>query len=161
VAYDDKFLYLHAEVKDVSPFVDDFNLTAGDSVVLLVDTRSPRFREPEMTEGFYKVHLIPAAGLVTKPTVVFGYPTFDLDLVSNNKHGVEEEAISKRTEGGYVMEAAIPLLNFPYLQWTSGATLRLAVAVNDADNTGTVKRFSSNGKDAAASPLLLSRAVLQ
>ncbi len=161
VAYDDKFLYLYAEVKDPSPFVDDYNLKAGDSVVLLVDTRSPRFREPEMTEGFYKVHLIPAAGLVTKPTVVFGYPTFDLDLVSNNKHGIEEEAISRATEDGYVMEAAIPLLNFPYLRWTPGATLHLAVAVNDADNAGTVRRFSSNGKDATASPLLLSRAVLQ
>ena len=161
VAYDDEFLYLHAEVRDASPFVDDFNLTAGDSVVLLLDTRSPRFREPEMTEGFYKVHLIPAAGLVPKPTVVFGYPTFDLDLVSNNKHGIEEEAISTKTEDGYAMEAAIPLLNFPYLRWTSGETLRFAIAVNDADGTGTVRRFSSNGKDAEASPLLLSRAVLQ
>lgn len=161
VAYDDRFLYLFVEVKDNSLFIDEYNLTAGDSVVLLLDTRSPRFREPEMTEGFYKLHLIPATGLLKKPTVVFGYPTFDLDLVSNNKHGIEEKAISKITPEGYLMEAAIPLMNFPYLKWEEGATLRLAVTVNDRDDTGKVARFSSNGKDAAVNPLVLSRAVLQ
>ncbi len=161
IAYDDRFLYLAVEVKDRSLFVDDFNPTQGDSVVLLLDTRSPRFREPEMTEGFYKLHLIPAAGLLKKPTVLLDYPTFDLSLVSNNKHGIEEEAISKATPDGYFVEAAIPLMNFPYLEWKPGSTLRLAVAVNDVDRTGETVRFSSNGKDAVSDPLCLSRSVLQ
>jgi len=161
VAYDDRFLYLAVEVKDDSPFVDDFNLTAGDSVVLMLDTRPGRFREPEMTEGFYKLHLVPAVGLLKEPTVLFGYPTFDLDLVSNNRHGIEEEAISRTTPEGYVIEAAIPLLNFPYVKWEPGASLRLAIAVNDADSAGRMARLSSNGKDAATNPLLLSDAVLK
>jgi len=161
VAYDDSFLYLAVEVRDDSLFVDDYNLTAGDSVILLLDTRTPRFREPEMTEGFYKLHLIPAAGLLEKPVAVFGYPTFDLDLVSKNKHGVEEEVISTKTPDGYLMEAAIPLMNFPYMKWQPGATLRIGIAVNDADKTGRVAHLSSNGRDAAANPLFLSDSILR
>ncbi len=161
VAYDDRFLYLAVEAKDKSPFVDDFNLTAGDSVVLFVDTRSARFQEPEMTEGFYKLHLVPAVGLLKKPTAVFGYPTFDLDLVSNNKYGIEEEVISKATSDGYLIEAAIPLMNFPYVKWEQGATLRLAIAVNDADDSGRVACLSSNGQDAATNRVLLLEAVLK
>jgi hypothetical protein len=161
VAYDDRFLYISVEVEDVSPFVDDYNLAAGDSVVLLLDTRSERFREPVMTEGYYRLHVVPAVGLLEKPSVLFGYPTFDLDLVSNNRNGIEEEAVSKTTPGGYVLEAAIPLLNFPYLRWERGATLRFAIAVNDADRSGRVARLSSSGKDAMSNPLFLSDAVLR
>jgi len=161
VAYDDRFLYVSVEVKDNSPFVDDYNPTAGDSVVLLLDTRPARFQEPQMTEGFYKLHLIPAVGLQKKAIAVFGYPTFDLELVSTNKHGIEEELISKKTAEGYLIEAAIPLMNFPYLKWETGARFRLTIAVNDADNAGRVAHLSSNGKDGATNPLLLSRAVLR
>ncbi len=161
IAYDDSFLYLAVEVKDKSLFVDDYNPTAGDSVILLLDTRPLRFREPEMTEGFYKLHLVPAAGLVEKPTAVFGYPTFDLDLVSKNKQGIEEEVISIKTPDGYVIEAAIPLMNFPYMKWEPGAMLRMAIAVNDADATGQVACLSSNGRDVAHNPLLLSEGIFK
>jgi hypothetical protein len=161
IAYDDKYLYLAVEVRDKSLCVDDYNLTGGDSVVLLLDTRTERFREPEMTEGFYKLHLIPRAGLLEKPTAVFGYPTFDLDLVSNNRHGIEEEVESKVSLDGYALEAAIPLMNFPYLKWKPGATFGFGVSVNDVDSAGDAARFSSNGKDAMDNPVLLSRAVLR
>jgi len=161
VAYDDRFLYIAVAVDDESLFVDDYNLAAGDSVVLLLDTRSERFREPVMTEGYYRLHVVPAVGLLEKPSVLFGYPTFDLDLVSNNRNGIEEEAVSKTTPGGYVLEAAIPLLNFPYLTWEAGTTLRFAIAVNNADRSGRVARLSSSGKDVLSNPLFLSDAVLR
>ncbi len=161
LAYDDRFLYLTVEVKDRSPFVDDYNLKAGDCVVLLLDTRPARFREPEMTEGFYKLCIVPATGLLKKPAALFDYPTFDLDLVSNNRHGIEEEIVSRMSDEGYVMEAAIPLMNFPYVKWESGTTLRLAVAVNDADSAGGMASLTSNGKDAVVDPLQLSDAVLK
>jgi hypothetical protein len=161
IAYDDRFLYLAVEVSDKSPFVDDYNPKAGDSVVLLLDTRPGRFQEPEMTEGFYKLHLVPALGLLKEPTVLFDYPTFDLDLVSNNRNGIEEEVISRPTAEGYVIEASIPLLNFPYVKWQSGARFRMAIAVNDADTDGRMAFLSSNGRDAAANLLLLSEAVLK
>jgi len=161
IAYDDRFLYLAVEVKDKSLFVDDYNLTAGDSVTLLLDTRSPRFREPDMTEGFYKLHLVPAVGLLKKPAALLGYPTFDLDLVSKNRHGIEEEVMSRTTPDGYIIEAAIPLINFPYLKWEPGTALRLGVVVNDAHSAGNVQRLNSSGRDVAADPLLLSHAVLR
>ncbi len=162
VAYDDQYLYVKAHVTDEMLSVDDYNLTAGDGLELLIDARQGRFREPEVTDGVYKLFITPAAGLVTKPTLTLEYPTFDIGLVSMNKHGIEEKIASKRTRDGYDLEAAIPLANFPKVAWRRGAHLAFALAVNDQDRGAALHaRLQSVSGDLNRSLLYLQPAVLQ
>jgi hypothetical protein len=162
VAYDDQYLYLKAHVTDPTLYVDDYNLTAGDGLELIIDARHGRFREPRVTEGVYKLFITPAAGLVTKPTLTLEYPTFDVGLVSMNKHGIEEKIASKRTRDGYDLEAAIPLANFPKVVWQKGTQLAFALAVNGAGRGATAEaRLQSVAGDLNRSLLYLQPAVLQ
>jgi len=130
-AVDDKFLYVLAHVRDPELIVDDANLTAGDHLALSIDARADAFREPVRTEGFYRLALVPAAGLVKAPRLVLQYPTYDVGLVSLNKHGVQETLHSAAASDGYRIEAAIPLANFPRCAWTPGERVALAFAVHD------------------------------
>lgn len=134
-AVDGKYLYIKAQVLDKEVVVDDANLTAGDHLELLIDTRSDPFREPRMTEGFYRLALVPAAGLVKKPDLVLKYPTYDVGLVSMNKHGIQHELSSVTGNGGYMIEASIPLANFPHAEWKQGDRVALGFAVRDFGQT--------------------------
>lgn len=156
VAYDDRFLYVAAQVRDDTVFVDDLARDRGDSVEVLLDTREGPFRDSRPTEGFYRLHLVPAAGLVPKAEVLLRYPTFDTGLVNWNKNGIQHRIASRRTADGYCLEAAIPLLNFPYLQWKPGARLSFGVAVNDLDEGADVEtRMQWGGGNAAENALEL------
>jgi len=156
VAYDDRFLYVAAQVRDDTVFVDDLARDRGDSVEVLIDTREGPFRDSRPTEGFYRLHLVPAAGLIPNAEVVLRYPTFDTGLVSRNKNGIQHRIASRRTADGYCLEAAIPLLNFPYLQWQPGARLSFGVAVNDLDKGADVEtRMQWQGGNAAENALEL------
>jgi len=162
LAYDDQYLYLKAHVSDDVLYVDDYNLTAGDGLELTIDARRGRFREPRVTEGVYRVFITPTGGLVQKPTLTLEYPTFDIGLVSMNKHGIEEKIASRRTRDGYDIEAAIPLANFPKVSWREGAHVALALAVNDQDRGPAAKsRLQSVAGDVSDNPLYLQPAVLQ
>jgi len=160
-AFDDQYLYLAAHVRDDVVYADDYNLTRGDGLELLLDARQGRFREPKITEGAYRLFLTPAAGLVKEATLTLEYPTFDIGLVSMNKHGIEEKVVSRRTSGGYDLEAAIPLANFPRANWTKGAHLAFALAVNDQDKGRFVEnRLQSTAGDFDRSLLYLQPATL-
>ena len=132
-AVDSRYLYILARVRDAEVIVDDADLTAGDHVVLNLDTRRAPFREAGMTEGFYRLALVPAAGLVKNPTLVLQYPTYDIGLVSMNKHGIQEELSSVVSRDGYLIEAAIPLLNFPGCDWKPGENVTLGFGVHNLD----------------------------
>jgi len=162
LAYDDQYLYLKAHISDDVLYVDDYNLTAGDGLELTIDARRGRFREPRIAEGVYRMFITPAGGLVNKPTLTLEYPTFDIGLVSMNKHGIEEKIASRRTRDGYDIEAAIPLANFPKVSWQKGAHVALALAVNDQDGGPGVKaRLQSIAGAVSDNPLYLQPAVLQ
>jgi len=161
VAYDDRFLYLAAEVPDSKVYVDDYNLTFGDRLDLCVDARTDRFREPRMTEGYYRLSLVPAAGLVRKPELLLVYPTFDIGLASMNRHGIEEILASRVAGRGYVMEAAIPLRNFPRANWRPGARLALGIAAHDVDNPSQPPVELAWGGAQSANPLALAPVVLR
>ena len=154
-AIDSRFLYVTAKVRDAELIVDDVDLTAGDHVEVLLDVRRAPFREPVQTQGFYRLALVPAAGLVKKPQLVLQYPPYDIGLVSMNKHGIREEVSSVVTGDGYVIEAAIPLLNFPDCEWKSGDRVAIGFAVRD---------LNGGAKDgpvaAAADPLACRPAIV-
>jgi hypothetical protein len=133
-AVDSRFLYVLARVRDREVIVDDANLTAGDHISLCLDTRRAPFCEPEMTEGFYRLALVPAAGLVKNPTLVLQYPTYDIGLVSLNKHGIQEELSSVVSRDGYLIEAAIPLANFPGYTWKETEPVALGFEVRNLDS---------------------------
>lgn len=138
---DSRFLYVLARVRDAEVIVDDVDLTAGDHVEVFLDTRRAPFREAQMTEGFYRLALVPAAGLVKKPQLVLQYPPYDVGLVSLNKHGVQEELSSVVSGDGYLIEAAIPLLNFAGCAWKPGDQLAIGFAVRTLDGrTATTTR---------------------
>jgi hypothetical protein len=142
-AVDSRFLYVLARVHDRDVIVDDANLTAGDHLVLTLDTRRAPFHEPEMTEGFYRLALVPAAGLVKNPTLVLQYPTYDIGLVSMNKHGIQEDLSSMVSRDGYMIEAAIPLANFPGCAWKENEPVALGFGVHDLDSRTATARASS------------------
>ncbi len=133
LAYDEEYLYVAAEVNDDIVFVDDYNLAAGDGLELRLDGREDPFREPTPGEGFYELLLVPAAGLVRQAQVVLLYPTFDVGLASVNRQGITHSAASVRTRDGYIIEAAIPLVNFPRVRFAPGRTLFFGVALMDID----------------------------
>jgi hypothetical protein len=160
-AYDDEYLYLAAHVKDDVLYVDDYNVTAGDGLELLIDARRGRFREPRISDGAYRMFITPAAGLVEEAELSLIYPTFDIGLVSMNKHGIEEKIATRHTRDGYDIEAAIPLANFPKVAWKKGERLAFALAVNDQDKGRTVeRRLQSCRGDVDRSMLYLQTAVL-
>jgi len=136
-AIDSLYLYVLARVRDGEVIVDDASLTAGDHVVLTLDMRQAPFREPEMTEGFYRLALVPAVGLIKNPQLVLEYPTYDVGLVSMNKQGIQEELSSSVSRDGYLIEAAIPLLNFPGCDWTQTDAVPIGFAVHNLDGRGT------------------------
>jgi hypothetical protein len=142
-AIDSRFLYVLARVRDNDVIVDDVNLTAGDHVVLSLDTRRSPFREPEMTEGFYRLALVPAAGLIKNPRLVLQYPTYDIGLVSMNKHGVQEELSSVVSRDGYLIEAAIPLANFPGCTWKESETVAIGFGVHNLDSRAATASVGS------------------
>jgi hypothetical protein len=161
VAYDDQYLYVKARVRDAGLCVDDYNLTAGDGLEIVLDARRGRFREPDVTEGVYRLFITPAGGLLTQPTLTLKYPTFDIGLVSMNKHGIEERIAGRRTADGYDLEAAIPLANFPKVTWRKGTQVAFALAVQDRDpKSGRVARAQSVAGDLDRSLLYLQPAVL-
>jgi hypothetical protein len=133
-AYDSRYLYLLARVHDREIIVDDANLTAGDHLVVNVDTRTGAFREPAMTEGFYRLALVPAAGLVKNPKLVLEYPTYDVGLVSMNRDGIQESLSSVPAKDGYMIEAAIPLANFPKGNFKPGSDVAIGFAVHDLNS---------------------------
>jgi hypothetical protein len=155
---DSRFLYVLADVSDKNVIVDDVNLTAGDHVEIYLDTRKGHFREPEMTEGFYRLALVPAAGLVKNPQLVLQYPPYDIGLASMNKHGIQEELSSVASRGGYLVEAAIPLVNFPGCTWKPGDQLAMGFAVRNLD----ARRPAPDASAVAASidPLICRPAVV-
>ena len=160
-AYDGEYLYVAARVKDDVLYVDDYSLTAGDGLEILIDSRQGRFREPRMTDGSYRLFITPAAGLVEDAALSLIYPTFDIGLVSMNKHGIEEKIVSRRTRDGYDIEAAIPLANFPKVSWKKGARVAFALGVNDQDEDRAVgRRLQSCKGDVDQSMLHLPTAVL-
>jgi hypothetical protein len=161
VAYDDQYLYVAANVRDDIVYVDDIAQAAGDSVEVLVDARRGGFRTSTPSEGFYRLSLVPAAGLVDKPEVILRYPTFDTGLVNRNQHGISHTVAATRTPEGYRLEAAIPLLNFPRATWKAGANLAFGLAVNDLDHGGKVEtRLQWQGGDATTDALELAPARL-
>ena len=161
VAYDDQYLYVAAEVRDDTVYVDDLARAEGDSVEIVVDTRQGGFRTSTPTEGFYRLCLVPATGLVEKPEVILCYPTFDTGLVNRNQHGISHTIAAVRTDEGYRLEAAIPLLNFPQATWAAGEDLAIGLAVNDLDHGGEVEtRLQWQGGDAATDALDLVPATL-
>ncbi|MBM3333782.1 hypothetical protein FJY63_03890 [Candidatus Sumerlaeota bacterium] len=141
-AFDSRFLYVLARVRDNEILVDDINLTAGDYVALNLDTRRAPFRDAEPTEGFYSLALVPAAGLVKAPRLVLRYPTYDVGLVSLNRNGIAEELSSIASPEGYLIEAAVPLLNFPQCQWKADQPVALGFEVHDLDSQ-TARAFIS------------------
>ncbi len=161
VAYDDRFLYLAAEVPDSTVYVDDYDLSFGDRVDLCVDARTDRFREPRATEGYYRLTLVPANGLVQEPELLLVYPTFDVGLASMNRHGIEEILASRVGRRGYVMEAAIPLRNFPRARWQSGARLALGIAARDVDDPSRPPVRLAWGGAQSDNPLALAPVVLR
>jgi hypothetical protein len=161
VAYDDQYLYVAANVRDDTVYVDDVARGEGDSVELLIDARPGSFRSSTPSEGFYRLCLVPAAGLVDKPEVILRYPTFDTGLVNRNQHGISHTIAAVRTPEGYRVEAAIPLLNFPKASWKPGAQLAFGLAVNDLDQGGQVEtRLQWQGGNAARDALQLVPARL-
>ncbi|MCX8037608.1 MAG: GxGYxYP family putative glycoside hydrolase [Candidatus Sumerlaeia bacterium] len=133
-AIDSRFLYVLATVRDKEIIVDDVNLAAGDHLELSLDLRRDPFRDAEMTEGFYRLALVPAAGLVKNPALVLRYPTYDVGLASMNKHGVQQSLSSRATADGYQIEAAIPLVNFAGVDWKTVGEVAMAFAVRNLDS---------------------------
>jgi hypothetical protein len=160
-AYDDKFLYVFVEVTDDKLVVDDYDLTAGDAVELLLDAREGHFRGPRITEGFYRLSLVPNAGLLPRPALLLRYPTFDIGLVSNNRNGIEEKLACRTADGKYVIEAAVPLLNFPLAKWESGTTLGFGLAVNNYDGTGHARRVEMSAASTLDNALSLPDAEVE
>lgn len=161
VAYDDRYLYIAANVRDDLLYVDDIARTQGDAVELLIDARQGGFRTFTPAEGFYRLSLVPAAGLLSKPELILRYPTFDTGLVNRNQHGISHSIASTRTSEGYCLEAAIPLLNFPKARWKAGAQIAFGLAVNDLDQGGEVEtRLQWQGGNAAVDALQLVPATL-
>ena len=162
LAYDADYLYIAARVRDDRVYADDVNPRVGDGLELVLDGRGAPFREPERTEGLYQVHLTPAAGLLTEAKVLLDYPTFDVGLVSMNKNGIEHQVASRAVRGGYVIEAAVPLLNFPRLKCQPGLKLGLGVAVNDLDEGARLHgRLQNTPADYRTNYLRLAHAVLK
>jgi hypothetical protein len=155
---DSRFLYVTARVRDAEVIVDDINLAAGDCLEVHLDTRRVPFRGPEITEGFYQLALVPAAGLVKKPGLVLQYPPYDVGLVSMNKHGIQEELSSAKTDDGYLIEAALPLLNFPQCDWKKGDRLAIGFAVRDLD--GKTDKPGAAVMAASVDPLACRPAVV-
>lgn len=152
---DSRFLYVAAKVLDSEVIVDDVDLTAGDHIEVWVDGRRAPFREPLATQGFYRLALVPAAGLVETPQLVLQYPTYDVGLVSMNKHGIQEELSSVRTKDGYLIEAAIPLKNFPDCRWTPGDRVAIGFTVRDLNSRGSGETVT-----AAVDPLFCQPAII-
>jgi hypothetical protein len=148
MAADSRSLYLLARVRDKEVIVDDADLTAGDHVELCLDTRRAPFRDAEMTEGFYRLGLVPASGLVKAPQLVLEYPTYDVGLASVNKHGIQEELSSSVSPDGYTIEAAIPLVNFPGGDFTQDGAVAVSLAVRNLDSrtapAGRVKTVAAS-----------------
>ena len=162
LAYDANYLYVAARVRDDRVYADDVDPRIGDGLELVLDARRAPFREPQRTEGLYQLHLTPMAGLVPEAKVLLDYPTFDVGLVSVNKQGIEHQVASRPVEGGYVIEAAIPLLNFPRAKWEPGQKLGLGLAVNDLDEGARLEgRLQNAPGDYRTNYLRLAHAVLK
>jgi hypothetical protein len=158
-AVDSRYLYILARVNDKQVVVDDANLTAGDCLELFLDTRSEAFREPLMTEGFYRMALVPAAGLVEKPDLVLQYPPYDVGLVSLNKNNIEHQLSSVVADGGYLIEAAVPLANFPHTDWKKGDRVAIGFAVQDYE-PGAAPAAPTGELTASVDPFICRPAVI-
>lgn len=137
VGWDDIFLYFAAEVIDDSHVQTQSGSLAfrGDSIELQIDSDRAGDFGPSLSPDDFQISLSPGdfAGLPASAWLFQGTPGGDMRDAQAG-HGIVVAA--RRTDGGYVLEGAIPWRDLN-LTPAPGLVIGLAVNVNDNDRPGT------------------------
>jgi hypothetical protein len=124
VARDDVMLYVAARV------TDDAVISPGDGIEIRLDGRAinARKRDPRLREGTYHVRIdVPKDDGAVEPAV----STFERRAVPKGT-----TAAVKRGDGGYAIEAALPLEMITKHQGAGWQSIQCTLVVNDVDEAG-------------------------
>lgn len=130
-AYDGNYLYLAVKVNDdiYSQISTGYNLYLGDSVEVLMDTKfDADFYTKNLSPDDYQIVISPGKNSIEGPKEAYlYYPTSIRGSLTNVM------VASKKLDGGYEMEIAIPWADFDVTPY-SGMHFGFALSINDDDN---------------------------